>query len=47
MPKRKAEDDDEEDEKEIPGAYNPAEFANLSVSNEVKEMFEYIQRYKP
>lgn len=31
----------------MPGAYNPAEFANLQVSSEVKDLFEYIQRYKP
>ena len=45
----KAGDDDDvsEDEKEVPGAYNPAQYANLPVSNEVKELFEYIQRYKP
>ena len=41
------EDDDDEDEKEIPGAYNPSQYANLPVSQELKEMFEYIQRYKP
>lgn len=43
----KDEDDDDEDEKEVPGAYNPAQFANLPVSSETKELFEYIQRYKP
>lgn len=44
------EDDDEEDEdggKKVPGAYNPMEYVNLQVSAEVKELFEYIQRYKP
>jgi intraflagellar transport protein 46 len=41
------EDDDDDDEKEVPGAYNPAAFANLPVSSEIKELFEYIQRYKP
>lgn len=41
------EDEDDEDEKEVPGAYNPNQYANLPVSQEVKEMFEYIQRYKP
>jgi len=43
-------DEDEEDEdggKKVPGAYNPAEYAGLQVSSEVKELFEYIQRYKP
>ena len=50
MKKPAADDDEEEDEdggKKVPGAYNPAEFANLQVSAEVKELFEYIQRYKP
>ena len=40
-------DDDDEDEKEVPGAYNPTQYANLPVSSEIKELFEYIQRYKP
>jgi len=39
--------DEDEDEQEVPGQYNPANFANLKVSNEVKELFEYIGRYKP
>lgn len=39
--------DDDNDEKEVPGAYNPAQYANLPVSSEIKELFEYIQRYKP
>ena len=33
--------------KKVPGAYNPMEYVNLQVSAEVKELFEYIQRYKP
>lgn len=36
------EDEEEGDDKEIPGTYNPAEFANLNVASEVKELFEYI-----
>ena len=32
-------DEDDEDEKEIPGAYNPVQYANLPVSQELKEMF--------
>ena len=42
-------DDEEEgdDEKEVPGTYNPADFNNLQVSSEVKDLFEYIKRYKP
>lgn len=31
----------------MPGAYNPAEFSGLQVSSEVRDLFEYIQRYKP
>jgi len=40
-------EDDDDDEKEVPGAYDPAQYANLPVSNEIKEIFEYITRYKP
>jgi len=40
-------DEDGEDEKEVPGTYNPADYASLPVSGEVKELFEYITRYKP
>ncbi|VDQ13067.1 unnamed protein product [Trichobilharzia regenti] len=28
-------------------AYNPADFEHLAVSSEIKEIFEYIQRYTP
>lgn len=31
----------------MPGAYNPADYAGLQVSQEVKDLFDYIQRYKP
>ena len=31
----------------MPGAYNANQFVNLPVSNEIKELFEYITRYKP
>ena len=31
----------------MPGAYNPALYANLPVSKEIQEVFEYITRYKP
>jgi len=41
------EEEDAEDDKDVPGIYNPAEFANLPVSSEVKDLFEYISRYKP
>lgn len=48
MPKQRVDDDDDQDEdKDVPGTYNPAEYANLQVSSEVKDLFEYIQRYKP
>jgi intraflagellar transport protein 46 len=40
-------DEDEEDDKEVPGTYNPSDYANLQVTPDVKELFEYIQRYKP
>merc|ERR1719181_2514446 len=29
------------------GMYDPAEFANLQVSAEIKELFQYVTRYKP
>jgi intraflagellar transport protein 46 len=31
----------------IDGAYNPKDYANLQVPLEVKELFQYIERYKP
>ena len=43
----KEEDDEDDEEKEVPGAYNPAQYANLQVSTDVREVFEYINRYKP
>ncbi len=36
------EDEEDADDKEIPGTYNPGEYANLNVASEVKELFEYI-----
>lgn len=30
-----------------PGAYNPADYNSLQVSDEVKELFKYITKYKP
>jgi hypothetical protein len=27
--------------------YNPSDFAHLDVSSEIKDLFQYIQRYKP
>lgn len=29
------------------GAYNPGDFKHLPVSSEIKDLFQYIQRYKP
>lgn len=43
------EDDDDEDERGggLEGAYHPADYANLPVSTEIKELFQYITRYTP
>lgn len=44
---------DEEDEEEdgrnmtLEGAYDPAEYENLPVSSDIKELFQYITRYTP
>ncbi|XP_030580886.1 intraflagellar transport protein 46 homolog [Archocentrus centrarchus] len=48
-------DDSEEDESEEDGKshkapeglYNPADYANLPVSTDIKELFQYITRYTP
>ncbi|KAG7233198.1 hypothetical protein INR49_007358, partial [Caranx melampygus] len=40
-------DDDEEPGQAPEGAYDPADYANLPVSTEVKELFQYITRYTP
>ena len=45
--KRVEDDDDGDDDKDVPGTYNPADYADLQVSREVKELFDYISRYKP
>lgn len=50
--KQRGEDDDDEDggdddDKEVEGTYNPSDYAGLQVAAEVKELFEYIARYKP
>ena len=40
-----SDEDDTEDEGEaVEGAYDPADYANLPVSTEIKEMFQYITR---
>lgn len=42
------EDDEEEDQPKTPeGAYDPNDYANLPVSSEGKELFQYITRYTP
>jgi intraflagellar transport protein 46 len=50
LPQQKAPqpaDLEDDGERQEPGAYDPAQFANLPVSAEIKEMFEYINRFKP
>lgn len=42
---QKAEGDDED--RPVPGAYNPAEYANLNVSQEVKDLFIHITNFQP
>eukprot|EP01041_Mallomonas_annulata_P003240 gene3240-6411_t len=51
------EDEDEESSSEsgaeqesydnIEGAYNPKDYAHLSVTPEIRDLFQYIERYKP
>lgn len=42
------EEDTDDDDGEAPeGAYDPADYANLPVSTEIKELFQYITRYTP
>lgn len=31
----------------VEGLYDPAEYANLAVSSEINDFFQYITRYKP
>lgn len=40
-------DNVQDDKDEVPGAYNARDYADLKVSNEVRELFEYIGRYRP
>ncbi|XP_041821208.1 intraflagellar transport protein 46 homolog isoform X2 [Chelmon rostratus] len=42
-----SDDDDDEPSKALEGAYDPADYANLPVSTEIKELFQYITRYTP
>ncbi|XP_069033275.1 intraflagellar transport protein 46 homolog isoform X2 [Embiotoca jacksoni] len=42
------EESDEEDTDDAPeGAYDPADYVNLPVSTEIRELFQYITRYCP
>ena len=52
--RRRGDDDEEESEADpeesydnLEGAYNPKDFAQLNVSGEVRDLFQYIERYKP
>ena len=45
--KRDDDDEDDDDDAEVQGAYNPNDYATLKVNQEVKDLFEYITRYKP
>ncbi|XP_026179357.1 intraflagellar transport protein 46 homolog [Mastacembelus armatus] len=40
-------DDDDESGPVLEGSYDPADYANLPVSTDIKEMFQYITRYTP
>ena len=44
-------DDDDDDESRagapVAGAYNPADYKHLPVNAEIKDLFQYISRYKP
>ncbi|XP_038065243.1 intraflagellar transport protein 46 homolog isoform X2 [Patiria miniata] len=45
-----SEEDEEEEEGRnmaLEGAYDPAEYENLPVSSDIKELFQYITRYTP
>lgn len=41
------EGDQDESYDNIVGAYNAKDFASLSVTAEVRDLFQYIERYKP
>lgn len=50
QPPKQDDDDDGHDGGEghdFPGAYNPADYDNLNVASDVKDLFKYIGRYKP
>jgi intraflagellar transport protein 46 len=35
------------EEKPLVGAYNPADYANLNVSQEIKDLFAHITSFQP
>ena len=39
--------ENEESYDNLEGAYNSKDYASLSVSSEVRDLFQYIERYKP
>lgn len=41
------ENEHEESYEHIEGAYNPRDYQNLNVPAEVRDLFQYIERYKP
>lgn len=41
------EEDADHDEDRFPGSYNPNDFDNLNVPQEVKDLFKYITRFRP
>ncbi|XP_077598635.1 intraflagellar transport protein 46 homolog [Stigmatopora nigra] len=41
------EEEDDDEDKDPEGAYDPADYADLPVAGEIKELFQYIARYRP
>ena len=41
------EGDPEQSYENLEGAYNPKDYQHLNVTNEVKDLFDYIERFKP
>ncbi|XP_043954392.1 intraflagellar transport protein 46 homolog [Gambusia affinis] len=40
-------DDDDEPTETLEGVYDPADYSNLPVTTEIRELFQYITRYSP
>uniref|UniRef100_A0A096LRA2 Intraflagellar transport protein 46 homolog n=1 Tax=Poecilia formosa TaxID=48698 RepID=A0A096LRA2_POEFO len=40
-------DDDDEPTETLDGVYDPADYSNLPVTTEIRELFQYITRYSP